>query len=69
MAMETPESRMPSPSPQPSRELLEGSWGLELTPERQGKPRERIRKSKKTAQGDTTKSSNGGVHGVLSIKF
>lgn len=67
MAMEEPEHRMPLPSPQPSRELLEGSWGLDLTPERQLKPRERIRKSKKTNQGDRsiTKSSiNGGVYGV-----
>ncbi len=46
MAEPLPERSYPLPSPQPSRELLEASWGLDLTPERDVKPRERLRKSK-----------------------
>ena len=46
MAEPLPERSYPLPSPQPSREMLEASWGLDLTPERDVKPRERLRKLK-----------------------
>ena len=57
----TPERSLPSPSPQPSRELLEGSWGLDLTPERDIKPRKRLREPTKTKASRELKNHEGDV--------
>ena len=59
-----PEKNLPLPSPQPSRELLEGSWGLDLTPERDIKPRKRLREPNRpnTKTSRESKDQEGTVY-------
>ncbi len=64
MAETMPEKNFPMPSPQPSKELLQTSWGLDLTPEREIKPRERLRKLKAPGTRDLNFYNEGVCHKI-----